>query len=302
MRGVSDNWSPYAILGVAETCDQSEITAAYRQLSLRFHPDQTLQLGPRARAEADERMIAINQAYQAIGSASRRNTFDAERAARKAAKQQSSSAGPTTASSSRASGQGDSSARSNAYIFDEATYRRYVENGGPVQTYQRPWFVPTWRTITRIVAAFLILVFVALLWPAKELDRPTPLQTVPPSNVQPGEGESGGPISAMAQPGPCAFVQLAASSNYQTEAQGWLARPLEVEGRGFPVFVATNSELSELAANVMIVGVRTYGQSDRYAALAAASEAGISTPIVRDLRESDCKSLVSFADLRNQAK
>ncbi len=302
MRGVSDNWSPYAILGVAETCEQSEITAAYRRLSLRFHPDHTTQLGEGARAAAEERMIAINQAYQAIGSVRRRTTFDAERALRKAGLSQNQQARPASAASGqsvpgyaapgRSQGQGDPSARSSAYLLDEDTYRRYTDNRGPFPVYQRPWFIPSRRTVKRIVAAFLVLVFVALLWPAKDLEVPTQASTaLPTANDQ--------PIPASAQPGQCAFVQLVASSNYETEASGWLAQPLELETRGYPIFVATRSELSDLEPNVMIVGVRTYGQSERYAALAAAANVGVPVPLVRVLPESDCKSLISFVDLRN---
>ncbi len=53
----------YAILGLEPGADQDAIKKAYRQLSMRYHPDKVRHLGEEFRAVAEEKMKEINSAY-----------------------------------------------------------------------------------------------------------------------------------------------------------------------------------------------------------------------------------------------
>jgi hypothetical protein len=55
---------PYAVLGVAPGAPADELTAAYRHLAKRWHPDRN----PAQRAEAERRMAEINAAYELLRS------------------------------------------------------------------------------------------------------------------------------------------------------------------------------------------------------------------------------------------
>ncbi len=65
---------PYAILGVARSATRSEIRTAYRGLVERYHPDR-YHGNPLANL-ANERMVAINQAYDVLSDPARRAVFD----------------------------------------------------------------------------------------------------------------------------------------------------------------------------------------------------------------------------------
>jgi DnaJ like chaperone protein len=54
------------ILGIPPDSDVPEIKAAYRQLSLKNHPDKVANLGPEFVKVAEERFKAIQQAYEEI--------------------------------------------------------------------------------------------------------------------------------------------------------------------------------------------------------------------------------------------
>jgi DnaJ like chaperone protein len=58
----------YAVLGVAETCSNAEIKAAYRALIREHHPDKLIAQGvpPEFIAAATEQMKRINAAYDAV--------------------------------------------------------------------------------------------------------------------------------------------------------------------------------------------------------------------------------------------
>lgn len=65
----------YEILGVLPSAEDIVITAAYRVLAQRYHPDRWA--GPPD--EAHERMAAINRAYETLKDSARRAAYDAQR-------------------------------------------------------------------------------------------------------------------------------------------------------------------------------------------------------------------------------
>eukprot|EP00913_Durusdinium_trenchii_P014823 g13900.t1 len=64
-------------LEVAEDADEKEIKKAYRKLVLKWHPDKH----PEGREEAEEKIRAINNAYETLSNATKRATYDAQRQA-----------------------------------------------------------------------------------------------------------------------------------------------------------------------------------------------------------------------------
>lgn len=60
----------YAILGVSPDADARSISAAYRGLARRFHPDRN------GSASARELMLIINQSYEALKHPERRAAYD----------------------------------------------------------------------------------------------------------------------------------------------------------------------------------------------------------------------------------
>lgn len=53
----------YAVLGLEPGADMEAIKKAYRQLSMKYHPDKVSHLGDEFRSVAEEKMKEINQAY-----------------------------------------------------------------------------------------------------------------------------------------------------------------------------------------------------------------------------------------------
>jgi curved DNA-binding protein CbpA len=87
---------PYKTLQVDPEAEDEVITAAYRRLARKYHPD----VAPGAEAAA--RMAAINAAFERIGEPARRAAYDRDRAvreamARRASEPPSSGAGPKSA-------------------------------------------------------------------------------------------------------------------------------------------------------------------------------------------------------------
>lgn len=64
----------YAALGIDPTADQEVITAAYRALAKKYHPDTGATTG----TASAERFAEIQQAYEVLGSAERRRAYDVE--------------------------------------------------------------------------------------------------------------------------------------------------------------------------------------------------------------------------------
>ena len=62
--GAIDEDKYYAILGLSPGVDFSEIKAAYRKLSMKYHPDKVGHLGAEFKEVAEEKMKEINNAYE----------------------------------------------------------------------------------------------------------------------------------------------------------------------------------------------------------------------------------------------
>ncbi len=72
---MADRIDPYKILQVDREAEDEVIQAAYRRLARKYHPDLA------ASPEAAERMSAINEAWEMIGSPDARRGYDESRAA-----------------------------------------------------------------------------------------------------------------------------------------------------------------------------------------------------------------------------
>lgn len=64
----------YAVLGVAQTASQSEITKAYRKLARKYHPDTNP-----GDSAAEERFKEISTAYEVVGDEDKRASYDQAR-------------------------------------------------------------------------------------------------------------------------------------------------------------------------------------------------------------------------------
>jgi curved DNA-binding protein CbpA len=83
------SFDPYKVLQVDPEAEDEVLEAAYRRLARKYHPDLTTD------PEAPARMIALNRAWELLGTSARRAGHDRERAARVAAT--SRTAPPATA-------------------------------------------------------------------------------------------------------------------------------------------------------------------------------------------------------------
>src|SRR6476620_4188939 len=64
----------YRILGIAETASDREIKAAFRTLSLRYHPDRIRD--PVSKSYSNEKMKEINEAYRVLSDSVKRKEYD----------------------------------------------------------------------------------------------------------------------------------------------------------------------------------------------------------------------------------
>ena len=60
----------YKILGVSENASHDEIKKAYRNLSLKYHPDKN------PSSEATEKYKTINEAYGILGDEEKRKQYE----------------------------------------------------------------------------------------------------------------------------------------------------------------------------------------------------------------------------------
>jgi preprotein translocase subunit Sec63 len=65
---------PYSVLGVARTASDSEIRAAYHALVAKYHPDRYQ--GNPLEDLANEKLVAINRAYEILSDPARRSAYD----------------------------------------------------------------------------------------------------------------------------------------------------------------------------------------------------------------------------------
>ena len=65
---------PYSVLGVARTASDSEIRAAYHALVAKYHPDRYQ--GNPLEDLANEKLVAINRAYEILSDPARRAAHD----------------------------------------------------------------------------------------------------------------------------------------------------------------------------------------------------------------------------------
>jgi len=71
----------YEALGLPPTATAEQIKKRYRELARRYHPDVN------SSADAANKILSVNQAYQVLGDADRRAAYDSERALQQAAAQ-----------------------------------------------------------------------------------------------------------------------------------------------------------------------------------------------------------------------
>lgn len=62
----------YKILGVSNTCNDTEIKQAYRALSFKYHPDRNKE------SDASKKMQSINEAYEILSDKNKRKQYDIE--------------------------------------------------------------------------------------------------------------------------------------------------------------------------------------------------------------------------------
>ena len=67
---MTEERDPYAVLGVPSTATQDDVTAAYRTLARRHHPDVS------AAPDAERRMAEINAAWTILRDPARREAWD----------------------------------------------------------------------------------------------------------------------------------------------------------------------------------------------------------------------------------
>jgi hypothetical protein len=66
----------YDVLGVAPDAPAPVVRAAYLALARRHHPDYFVDAPPAARAEAEQRMRAVNEAWAVLSDPARRTAYD----------------------------------------------------------------------------------------------------------------------------------------------------------------------------------------------------------------------------------
>jgi len=62
----------YEVLGLTKTATEAEIKSAYRKLALKWHPDKNQS----NKAEAEEKFKEINEAYQVLSDAKKKQAYD----------------------------------------------------------------------------------------------------------------------------------------------------------------------------------------------------------------------------------
>lgn len=70
-RGRSRRPNPFDVLGISPMAEPAEITAAYRKLAKKYHPDKYAERPEKVRKAAEQRMQELNEAYKRARDRSR---------------------------------------------------------------------------------------------------------------------------------------------------------------------------------------------------------------------------------------
>ena len=66
----------YEVLGVSKSSTEAEIKKAYRKLAMQYHPDKFSQASDKEKAEAEAKFKEINEAYQVLSDATKKQQYD----------------------------------------------------------------------------------------------------------------------------------------------------------------------------------------------------------------------------------
>ena len=273
---------PYRVLGVESDADQEMITAAYRTFSQQVHPDRTIGLPEQERQRATDQMVALNQAYEQIGTALARRVHDLQ--------------------SSRMSG-------SVAPV-------RY--SGPPRTAATRKWFARWWRR----AAAILGIVFIVGQMTYRLFIPRTPNRTtvVPSTFVDtlapaPIPAPTLGPVvimaptaaptvatvapdvtiapSTTAAPG-CWFVQLASTTD-PNNGVTWAKPAVAVESPQLPMFFVSFEEWPEgLPVGTVLAGTVATTEQGSLQVLIKLQALGVTDATIRPMPIGVCRKLVPF--------
>ena len=75
---MSDLENHYQVLEVDPEADSEGVRRAYHRMALRYHPDRLGRLPVATRLLAEEKIKAVNRAYEIVGDAEKRRDYDAE--------------------------------------------------------------------------------------------------------------------------------------------------------------------------------------------------------------------------------
>lgn len=67
---------PFKVLGIPANSTQAEVTAAFRKLAKKYHPDRYQEKPEKVRREAESRMAELNDAYKLARKKLKEGTYD----------------------------------------------------------------------------------------------------------------------------------------------------------------------------------------------------------------------------------
>lgn len=66
----------YEVLGISKSASENEIKKAYRKMAMQYHPDKFSQASDSERKEAEDKFKEINEAYQVLSDAGKKEQYD----------------------------------------------------------------------------------------------------------------------------------------------------------------------------------------------------------------------------------